>query len=230
MRPSFLRATMRYRLRDHLSACLIGEHAVFLDADADRYFRLSGALERAFLAYATDPLAAPASLLLEHGILVPAGPESADTPERMDLPLRSALEMPHDPPGCGIAAIPEVLATLWACRHALRARGFASVLEWTAEHRTRRCRLCIPEPSQEQALLHATRLFLSARPHIPVATCCLPDSLALTRFLARRGLHSRIVIGVTGDPFSAHCWVQAGDLALNETVGHAGAHTVIRVV
>ena len=59
---------------------------------------------------------------------------------------------------------------------------------------------------------------------------CLLDSIALVRFLARRGLYAQLVFGVTDDPFSAHCWVQAGDLVLNDTVGDVSAHTPIRVI
>jgi hypothetical protein len=221
---------MRYRLRDQLSACVIGAHAVFLDIDADRYFRLPEALERAFLAYSAKPLEAPASQLLEHGILVPAGPENDHAPEHMDLPLRSALEMPDHGSGCAFVAVPEVLTTLQGCRSALRTRAFAQVLALAGDYRDGHCPASLPGAASERALLHAARLFLRARRYIPIAPCCLPDSLALTRFLARRRLHSHIVIGVAGEPFSAHCWVQAGDLALNETVGRAWAHTIIRVL
>jgi hypothetical protein len=58
----------------------------------------------------------------------------------------------------------------------------------------------------------------------------LLDSLAMVMFLAKRGLHASIVIGVTSAPFSAHCWVQTGDLVLNDTVGNARAFTPIRVI
>lgn len=230
MRPTFFAFAMHYRLRDQLSACVIGEHAIFLDVEADRYFRLPDALERAFLAYVANPLEAPAAALVEHGILVPAELERDPGQERVQLPLRSALEMPAHASGCGVASVAEVLATLWQCRRALRTQRFARVLARTCGDRDRRCPGRLPESPSERALLNAVRLFLRARPYIPIAPCCLPDSLALTRFLARRGLHSRIVIGVAGEPFSAHCWVQVGDLALNETVGYASAHTVIRVL
>ena len=36
--------------------------------------------------------------------------------------------------------------------------------------------------------------------------------------------------GVTSEPFAAHCWVQAGDIVLNETLSDANAHTPIRMV
>jgi hypothetical protein len=224
---------MAYQLREHLYACVIGEHAVFLDVEADRYFRLPEPLERAFVAHTAGPGDEPPPALLAHRILVSAGSRD-DRPCRghVDAPSRSALEMPDRAAGSGIGAIPEALALLWSCRRALRTDRFQRVLERTARERDQRCDASprLPDPKHEQALLRATRAFLRARPYLPIAPCCLPDSLALTRFLLRRGLHARIVFGVTCEPFSAHCWVQVGDIALNETVGYARMHTVIRVL
>jgi hypothetical protein len=88
----------------------------------------------------------------------------------------------------------------------------------------------ISDRAVEQLLLEASGEFRFARAYTPVETRCLLDSLAMVKFLARRKLHASIVFGVTSDPFSAHCWVQAGDLVLNDTVGHANAHTPIRVI
>ncbi|WP_434213483.1 lasso peptide biosynthesis B2 protein [[Pseudomonas] boreopolis] len=56
------------------------------------------------------------------------------------------------------------------------------------------------------------------------------DSLSLLRFLSRRELPANIVFGVTLAPFAAHCWVQAGDIVLNETLSDANAHTPIRMI
>lgn len=233
MRP-FLRGNpMQYRMRDHLSACVIGDHVVFLDIDADRYFRLPEDLERAFVAYAkAQDCESAASMLLANNILAPAAAGGDAVTVDVDAPLRSALELAEPAAGHEITVIPEVMAALWTCRRALRTERFRDVLERTARSREQRC-LSSPgasDPATERELLLAANLFLRARPYVPIAPCCLPDSLALTRFLARRGLHSHIVFGVTCEPFSAHCWVQAGDIALNETVGYARAHTVIRVI
>lgn len=233
MRPAALATSMQYRMRDDLFACVIGDHAIFLDIDADRYFRLPEDLEHDFVAHARTPdCEAAASRLLARNILVPAAAGSELHSASIGAPMRSAQEMAGLIAGSGIAVIPEVAATLWTCRRALRAKPFKDVLRRIADDRDQRCRPPheASDPESERKLLHATSLFHNARPYVPIAPCCLPDSLALSRFLARRRLHSRIVLGVTCEPFSAHCWVQAGDIALNETVGDARAHTVIRVV
>lgn len=224
---------MRYQLRDHLHACVIGEHAVFLDVAEDRYFRLPEPFELAFVAHTANPDGEPPAALLANRILVPGEARHDNVcADQIDAPSRSALEMPGCATGSGIGAIPEVLALLWSCRRALRTRRFQCVLERAARDREQQCQASsrLSTPKCEQALLRAARLFLRARPYLPIQPCCLPDSLALTRFLARRGFRTRIAFGVTCEPFSAHCWVQADDLALNETVGYARMHTVIRVL
>lgn len=50
---------------------------------------------------------------------------------------------------------------------------------------------------------------------LPSDPRCLVRSLVLTRLLARRGIPSALVIGVTSEPaFAAHAWVEAGDVPL----------------
>lgn len=97
------------------------------------------------------------------------------------------------------------------------------------EYRNRHCGGGSASSSPPAELFAATHAFLRARRHVPVARNCLPDSMALVRFLSRRKLFANLVIGVTLQPFSAHSWVQSGPLALNETVSVAGAHTPIMV-
>ena len=72
--------------------------------------------------------------------------------------------------------------------------------------------------------------FRSARPYVPIDTCCLLDSIAMITFLAKRQLHADLVFGVTADPFSAHCWAQYGTTVLNDALGHALTYTPIRVI
>jgi hypothetical protein len=59
---------------------------------------------------------------------------------------------------------------------------------------------------------------------------CLFDSLALIHFLAQYGLYPDWVFGVSADPFEAHCWVQAGQVVLNDTVERVSAFTPILTI
>lgn len=226
---------MPYRMRDNLSCCVINGHAVFLDIEADLYFCLPDDIERAFIAYSTgaDGAEAAIPMLVERRILTPGKFLDCDMPPgQTGAPLRSALEIPVLHAGSGMTAVPELMATIWTCRRQIRAKPFKEVLDSAARYRRQRC---LPPtdasgPAHEQQILQAACIFNRARPYIPIATNCLLDSIALSRFLARRHFRADIVLGVTYEPFSAHCWVQSADIALNEAVGNATAYTVIKVV
>lgn len=58
---------------------------------------------------------------------------------------------------------------------------------------------------------------------------CLAVGIAMSRMLARRKLAHRFVIGVTL-PFAAHCWIQAGDVVLTDTVERVSGFTPILVL
>lgn len=59
---------------------------------------------------------------------------------------------------------------------------------------------------------------------------CLHRSIALQFLLARNGFPSTLVFGVRLNPFHAHCWLQDGDLVLNDTLEVVGPFTAIRAV
>jgi hypothetical protein len=72
--------------------------------------------------------------------------------------------------------------------------------------------------------------FMQLRLFYPRPYLCLFDSLALVHFLARFDLYPDWVFGVRADPFEAHCWVQAENSVLNDTVERVSALTPIMVV
>lgn len=59
---------------------------------------------------------------------------------------------------------------------------------------------------------------------------CLPRSIALAGLLARYGCRCEVVLGVKLRPFAAHCWVQAGQVVLNESVEEAARYTPILIL
>jgi hypothetical protein len=71
--------------------------------------------------------------------------------------------------------------------------------------------------------------FLSLRPLYPREYLCLFDSLCLVHFLAQFGHFPQWIFGVKLEPFGAHCWVQSGDVVLNDTVEVIGQYTPILV-
>lgn len=225
---------MIYQLSDELSFCQVEGHLIFLDIKGDRYFRLSDRLERIFIASIEGNVRAEFDLapLLARNLITEAPAGSVRVPQcSIKIPKRSALEQTDTKAQVSFTAMLDVFAIVLLTWVQLKTRTLKEYLDALVNYRRRRTNLgrSIVEGLPQQRLLDAAAVFRQARLYVPIETCCLIDSLALARFLARRGLHANIVIGVTGDPFGGHCWVQSSDFILNDTVGNASSHTPIRV-
>lgn len=64
----------------------------------------------------------------------------------------------------------------------------------------------------------------------PVPPKCLVRSFILVRYLQRHGAAATWVLGVRTWPFRAHCWVQAGPVALDDAHDKLVAYTPICAV
>jgi len=225
---------MHYKVRNDLSYCVVDGHAVFLDIGADQYFRLPDKVEQAFLAYVSgsDRSRATETILIERNILIPGQGMHREHPfGEVGTPLRSASEMPLCYGGSAALALPEVMVTTWRCWQRIATWPLSNVFNEAVRYRARYCGpLASSGRRGEEGLLRSVGVFQRARLYVPIETRCLLDSISLFRFLARRHFHSRLVLGVTNDPFSAHCWVQARDIVLNDTIGNAMTHTIIKVI
>lgn len=228
---------MCYRLRENLSCCDVDGHMIFLDIAQDRYFRLTGPLEKAMRRFRAHE--GVASTLLERlaaaRILVEASDLEANVAiTNIQRPSRSAIEQASAIENCRLSAavVFEVMAIILSIRRQLKSCTFKTILDKACAYRSRKVdaqEIATPT-ALERSLLLANGQFARARRYVPIEPVCLLDSLSLLRFLSRRGLSANIVFGVTPEPFAAHCWVQAGDMVLNETLSDAHAHTPIRVV
>lgn len=222
----------RYTLRNDLTFCRIGERLVFLDVGNDRYFRLPQAPEHSLLAYlAHDPVSdLEINDLVERGLLVERSQATAG-PQLPVIPVaRSAMEMPVPARRPKLFEKLEVLALVLSTRLALKCKPLGRVLGSLSAGTQGRGTQQRSVAGLEQRLTDAASVFRHSRVWVPVEMRCLLDSVALAKFLRRRQLDAQLVFGVALDPFSAHCWVQTGDLVLNDTVGNVHAHTPIRVV
>lgn len=224
---------MPYRLPDDLSYCRVDEHIVFLDTRRDRYFRLSTKLERAFLAYIDgghDP-EIDADDLIARNILVADPAFAMIAPATVERPTRSAVEgVPHTD-RLRYAALSEILVIVCGTRLKLATRNLSDILtELTVYRDSRISKPSTPTENDIERLSDAASAFWRARLYVPIKPLCLLDSLSMVKFLAKRHLFANIVFGVTSDPFTAHSWVQYFDFVLSDTLGHATAHTPIRVV
>jgi hypothetical protein len=61
-------------------------------------------------------------------------------------------------------------------------------------------------------------IFNSWRAFYPRDYLCLFDSLALLEFLLHYGVQADWIFGVASDPFAAHCWLQRGNVLLNDSL------------
>lgn len=227
---------MAYRLRDGVSFCQVDDCLVFLDLDTDRYFRLSARLEQALCALLEGDGAPEedARDLVRRNVLTSIGNGETRHLRRMiEVPSRSVLENSTGNARPGVPVALEVFGVVSWTQLVLKTRPLDRVINRTITHRQRgtasRPSSAVAEPCPGH-LVEATQQFMRSRLSVPIETCCLLDSLALVRFLARRGLAASLVFGVALDPFAAHCWVQAGTWVLNDTLGNVLAHTPIREV
>lgn len=227
---------MRYQLREDLSCCDVDGIMIFLDVAQDRYFRLSGPLEEAMRRFRAQKDVASALLedLAAKRILVEAAdPIARPAMASVQRPSRSAIEQPvaagHR---LSAATVFEVMAIVWSTHRRLKTCALKANLDEARAYRDREAgsSKVAASATLEESLLQAVWQFARARRYVPIEPTCLLDSLSLLRFLSWRRLSANIVFGVTSEPFAAHCWVQAGDMVLNETLSDTHAHTPIRRV
>lgn len=218
-----------YWLRDDLSFCLVDGRPIFLDMGSDRYFRLSGGMERVFMDWLGNACAeSDIAMLVERKILTDLSTRSRNPCGPTQKPRLSALELPLSPVPCSARTLIEVFTTVSWTQIQLKTIGIKGTVERELRPDSR---LGIADTGSNQPqLLAAAHNFLQARKLIPLGTRCLLDSLAMAKFLKRRRMHVNVVVGVTGDPFSAHCWVQAGDMVLNDALGNVMIYSPIRVL
>jgi hypothetical protein len=119
----------------------------------------------------------------------------------------------------------------WACAKidwCLRKRKLALELAKIERRKLRAgsCTDVLEDPGAKKLIA----AFKHLRPFYPRPYLCLFDSLALLEFLAGYHSYPRIVFGVVADPFQAHCWLQEGDVLLNDDLERVGKYKPIMSV
>jgi hypothetical protein len=105
----------------------------------------------------------------------------------------------------------------------LRTKGLSRALG-RIERRRRRHAVPASLAASRNELMAA---FIELRPWYPRAYLCLFDSLALLEFLASYRAFPQIVFGIVADPFQAHCWLQEGEVVINDSLERVGRYTPI---
>jgi transglutaminase superfamily protein len=209
-----------YRLPNHIHFCEIGGQRVFLDLAGDRYFCLPPQAETAFGLLLADaspaaPIASDIDLLIRSGVVIaaPSGRPLAAT--RHVRPTQSLFERGGGGRALAIAAFAETWILVLRARRAVAGKKLPSLLASLAARRPR----CEAGSAADRD--RATASFRAARRLVPIAPNCLYDSIALCRFLQRRGVAADLVIGAKLHPFGAHCWLQDGPIVLNDSLAAA---------
>jgi hypothetical protein len=211
------RRFMGYRLAPDQYAAVFDDRAVVLDVRADRYRLLKSTAASGLRALESGDEEHPAyAHLVSIGILE-AG-ERDTTAVGIRPFIASALERsPVHAHGPGFLA---VASALLRSMTELKRAGLRRTLQRTAQR-------SLAGADGSAALVPIAQAYARQRSRLPLHQICLPDSLALHRILAARGLRSSLVIGVRLDPFMAHCWLQADDLLLNDGCDHVSGFTPI---
>jgi hypothetical protein len=210
---------MSYALRDGLAYCIPGDRTVFLDIPAGRYFSLSEskdlALQRWLNAQALDEKdVAHLDTLLRRGILVAALSDPTGPRKRQPLiaPARRQLDIPLVR-ASGVGVLRAIGAQLVWSRRTERwpPARIVEVLRSTGPRSADR------EPQDSlKRLATLAHDFDRADFLLGNHDRCLVRSFAFAAIARKRSLHASVVLGVQSDPFAAHCWVQHGDVVVND--------------
>jgi len=204
-----------------LFACAVDGKHIFLDLQRDRYFRLPDAAQAAFAGLLEQGTRCPPSALealVRLGVLTTDRPGKALGLTRHPLPADSLTETLDvgSRPGTWLRHLVEVTALVHAARRTVARRQLLAAFARIAAARASE----LPHHDKGRRNRLVER-FLAVRSFAPLPAKCLHDTLALSRFLARRRVFPDIVIGVKLHPFAAHCWLQDGATVLNDALASA---------
>ncbi|WP_415013983.1 lasso peptide biosynthesis B2 protein [Brevundimonas sp.] len=169
-----------------------------------------------------EKLSAPSrQVLLQAGFLV-EGPAAVEAPPHPDLPQPRLDLRDHSGVKPGAGDLVALALALTDLARLGRDPAVERLLTLTRE---------TPGASGDPApIVRAAAAFSHLLPWLPFEGACLRRSALLAAFLRRRGLRARWVFGVRTWPFAAHCWLQAGDICLNDDVERLAAYTPILAV
>ena len=188
-----------------------------------------------------DPLRNPdggvdalVSQMLAHGMLVTDPHVGKDAvPVSTVRPQRGLIEFDLDTrPQAGAAQLWRFARSCLRAQLALKLRPIQSIVDTVRDRKARHnATRDPPQPADPVRLRSLVTAFARLRPIFYTLRCaCLLDSLTLLHFLGAEGIHPDWVFGVKTEPFDAHCWVQQGELLLNDIPDRVRQYSPILVV
>ncbi len=232
-----------YLLASHVYPCVSGQHVVLMDLERDKYVAVVPAhrLARWVRGWpvgempaadspdgaeeSADPLVAQ---MLAHGMLV-SDPHAGKPaiPIVTVRPQRSLVEFDLDVrPRVGASQLWRFGRSCLEAQLSLKLRPIQSIVEAVRDRKGRGGGEA--DPGRLRPLVTA---FARLRPLFYTLRCaCLLDSLTLLHFLGAEGVYPDWVFGVKTEPFDAHCWVQQGEVLLNDAPDRVRQYSPILVV
>lgn len=209
---------MHLRLRDGLHFCNCAGRIVFLDVHTDRYFALSGKADQAFRAWIAGEVTVEEpdehlNCLMRINVLV------LDTGHGKIgiVPSLQCATRDFQPRPVGSAFLVGAKAFLlrYGARRNIRSQSLRAVLR---DVRERKAALTFFAQDAVAEISLACKAFGSTGWVFQSKDQCLPEAIALHRLCLNRGVPASLFIGVSVNPFTAHCWVQHGDAVINDRV------------
>jgi hypothetical protein len=237
----------KYYLKAHAFLRQVRRHWIILDAHNDEYYCIPAALFSSIapLIHGSDRechsdtsdgacrregVAEIEAELVSRGVL-------GLFEERRENPFESNLITPTSvlginsdriPAANRIAMLPTFLLACTIADRRLRNHAFESTIQAARARRTRNARDAMPfDIARAQWLVS---VFESWRLWYPRPYLCMFDSLALLEFMAFHKLYPLWTFGVSSDPFQAHCWLQAANIAIHDSLSRVSYYTPIMSV
>jgi hypothetical protein len=195
---------------------MIDADLVFLDVANDGYVCLPDAAAEVRLANDRRSVSVSTTCLTEDlrlsGLIREIG--AAEPALASHLPARPiASALPFNPGRGQWRDLPQLTRATLDIAVAYRGRPFARLLQEARE--IRRSGRSVDATT---TLLEVIERFHRWIPYAPVSGKCLLRSFMLLRLLQRAGHDAQWVFGVATWPFRAHCWLQCGEMVLDDTV------------
>ncbi len=239
--------SVRLFLRPHIFLSLANRYVVILDVREDRYLSVHrrhfdllapwlsgwpGAQDITDEPHGPSLGAAAAELAAQftsRGILT-SDPVASKPVCPISIPVAKA-RCRLDEPLSRRSIAAKAASFFLSCRRAdraLRRMTFEAVIRHAASRH--RANLDIVTPTSMRQAARTFEIFRTLRLLYPRPYLCTFDSLALLELMAGCGLHPLWVFGVRADPFYAHCWLQYGEMLLNDSTERVSRLTPIMAV
>jgi len=216
---------VRLFLARDVHAAKVEDDLVFLDVAADAYFCLVDGADMVRLQAGRSALV-PDRLVAEQ--LTAAGLLSEELIKEDDRGLPDPARALDLTRGSRTLTLKEGLRALAANRDAARAVRRMDLL--TLVTGAGRGSATAETGPPTEALLDEAAAFRRLAPWLPHGGVCLMRSYQLLSYLRAAGHDAAWVFGVRTWPFEAHCWLQAGDTILDDTLERVRAFRPIMVV